>query len=84
MQGKVVTVFEVDIDRYERIVGQANVGDLWVNGELVRGGDAYVYPEYATSSRLYEFEREAKESQAGIWKLPENERVKPWEWRKKN
>jgi len=72
----------VDIDRYKRIVGQVYVGDLWVNGALVRGGYAYVYPEYATSSRLYEFEEEARESQARIWKLPESERVKPWEWRK--
>ena len=80
--GKEVQVIEVDIDRYERIVGQVYVRELWVNGALVRGGFAYVYPEYATSERLYEFEREAKDSKTGIWKLPKNERVKPWEWRK--
>lgn len=80
---KDVDVFEVDIDRYERIVGHVYVGDLWVNGELVRSGYAYVYPKYATSQRLYEYERLAKESQVGIWALPESERVKPWEWRKK-
>jgi len=78
-----VQVFEVDIDRYERVVGQVYVGDLWVNGELVKGGYAYVYPKYATTERLYEFEEEARVNQAGIWKLPESERVKPWEWRKK-
>jgi endonuclease YncB( thermonuclease family) len=80
--GKEVTVEEVDIDRYKRIVGQVYIGDLWVNGALVRGGYAYVYPRYVTTERLYEFEEEARESQAGIWKLPESERVKPWEWRK--
>ena len=80
--GKQVKVIEIDVDRYKRIVGQVYVGDLWVNGELVRGGYAYVYPRYATTERLYEFEEEARESQAGIWKLPESERVKPWEWRK--
>ena len=80
--GKEVEVFEIDIDRYERIVGQVYIGDLWVNGALVRGGYAYVYPKYATTEQLYEYEREAKESQAGIWNLPESERVKPWEWRK--
>jgi hypothetical protein len=41
-----------------------------------------VYPEYATSERLYVFEREAQASKAGIWKLPDKEIVKPWEWRK--
>jgi len=80
--GKQVKVIEIDVDRYKRIVGQVYLGDLWVNGALVRGGYAYVYPKYATSERLYEFEREAKENQAWVWKLPENERVKPWEWRK--
>jgi len=82
--GKEVQVFEVAIDRYERIVGQVYVGGLWVNGALVRGGYAYVYPKYATTERLYEFEEEARGNQAGIWKLPESERVKPWEWRKQN
>lgn len=80
--GKEVQIIEVDIDRYERVVGQVYVRELWVNGALVRGGFAYVYPEYATSERLYKFERDAKESKTGIWKLPKNERVKPWEWRK--
>ena len=75
-------VFEFDIDRYDRIVGQVYIEDIWVNGELVRGGYAYVYPKYATSQRLYECEQLAKESQMGIWALPESERVKPWEWRK--
>ena len=81
--GKYVDVFEVDIDRYDRIVGHVYFGDLWVNGELVRGGYAYVYPKYATNQRLYEYERLARESQMGIWALPESERIKPWQWRKK-
>ncbi len=80
--GKEVEVFVVSIDRYQRVVGQVYIGDLWVNGALVRGGYAYVYPKYATSERLYEFEEEARENQAGIWKLPESNRMKPWEWRK--
>ena len=80
--GKEVEVFEVSIDRYQRVVGQVYIGDLWVNGALVRGWYAYVYPKYATSERLYEFEEEARENQAGIWKLPESDRMKPWEWRK--
>jgi len=84
VSGKEVTVEEVNIDRYKRIVGQVYVGDLWVNGAMVRGGYAYVYPRYATTERLYEFEEEARESQAGIWKLLEEERVKLWEWRKQN
>ena len=59
------------------------VGESWINGELVRGGYSYVYPEYAVSKKLYEYEKDAQENKAGIWKLPEKERVKPWDWRKK-
>ncbi len=58
------------------------IGELWFNGELVRGGYAYAYPEYAVSKELYDYEKDAQENKAGIWKLSENERVKPWEWRK--
>ena len=83
VSGKEVTVEEVDIDHWDRVIGQVYLGDLWVNGALVRGGYAYVYPKYATSSRLYAFESDAKKDKAGIWKLPEKERVKPWEWRKR-
>lgn len=82
--GKVVDVLVVDTDHYNRIVGHVYIGDTWVNGELVRGGYAYVYPKYATNQRLYEYEQSARENQIGIWVLPENERIKPWEWRKKN
>ncbi len=32
-------------------------------------GYMYVYPSYATTERLYEVEEEARESQAGMWKL---------------
>jgi len=80
--GKQVKVIEIDVDRYKRIVGQVYLGDLWVNSALVRGGYAYVYPEYATTKKLYEYETDAQGTKAGIWKLPENERVEPWEWRK--
>ena len=60
------------------------VGDTWVNGALVRGGNVYVYPKYATSQLLYGFERLAKEEGLGLWGLSESERVRPWNWRKQN
>ncbi len=40
------------------------------------------HPKYAMSSRLHTFEHVANGNRAGIWKLPEKERVKQWEWRK--
>jgi endonuclease YncB( thermonuclease family) len=81
--GAIVLIEQVDIDRWDRVVGQVYLGNLWVNGAMVRGGFAYVYPKYATTDRLYDYEAEAQKSNAGIWKLPESERIKPWEWRKR-
>ena len=51
--GKEVRVEEFDVDQYGRVVGHVYFGKLWVNGELVRGGYAYVYPEYAISCESY-------------------------------
>ena len=84
VRGKTVEVEEFDVDQYGRIVGHVYVGNLWVNGELVRNGFAYVYTQYAVSKRLYEYENEAEKNKKGIWRLPEKERVRLWVWRKKN
>ena len=50
---------------------------------MVRSVNVYVYPRYAMNIRLYELEQDARETKVGIWKLPKNERIMPWEWRKK-
>ena len=81
--GKEVSVDEYDVDRYRRIVGHVYHSSYWINVAMVRSVNAYVYPRYAMSIRLYELEQDARETKAGIWKLPKNERIMPWEWRKK-
>lgn len=80
--GKKVSVEEFDRDQYGRIVGHVYVNDTWVNGVLVKQGYAYVYTRYAVSKKLYEYETQAEKNNLGVWKLPKNERVKPWVWRK--
>ena len=80
--GKRVTVEEFDRDQYGRIVGHVYLNDVWINGELVQQGYAYVYERYAVSKKLYEFEAEAAKHHRGVWKLPAAERIKPWKWRK--
>ena len=54
-----------------------------MNGELVQQGYAYVYERYAVSKKLYKYQSAAKKNKIGIWELPENQRVKPWDWRKR-
>lgn len=82
--GKKVFIEEFDHDQYGRVVGHVYIGDKWVNGELVQKGYAYVYTRYAVSKKLYEYESKAEKNKLGLWKLPKSERVKPWDWRKRN
>lgn len=76
-----VMVEEFDRDQYGRIVGHVYVDGIWVNGELVKQGYAYVYARYAVSKKLYQYEANAEKNKLGIWRLPQAERIKPWDWR---
>lgn len=84
VSGKNVSVEEFDRDQYGRIVGHVYLNDIWVNGKLVQQGYAFVYDRYAVSKKLYKYQTQAEKNKHGIWKLPENQRVKPWDWRKRN
>ncbi|MDH3609629.1 MAG: thermonuclease family protein [Gammaproteobacteria bacterium] len=81
---KNVSVEEFDRDQYGRIVGHVYLNDTWINGKLVQQGYAYVYDRYAVSKKLHEYQAQAEKNKVGIWKLPEKQRVKPWDWRKTN
>jgi len=83
VSGKTVSVEEFDRDQYGRIVGHIYINDIWVNGELVQQGYAYVYDRYAVSKKLFQYQAQAEKNNVGIWKLPESQRIKPWDWRKK-
>lgn len=81
---KNVSVEEFDRDQYGRIVGHVYLNDTWVNGKLVQQGYAYVYDRYAISKKLYQYQAQAEKNKVGIWRLPESQRVKPWDWRETN
>ncbi len=81
---KQVIVEEFDRDQYGRVVGHVYVDGIWVNGELVKNGYAYVYERYAVSKKLYQYQIQAEKKRKGVWKLPESQRIKPWDWRKKS
>ena len=69
------------IDRYGRTVGRPYVGEVDVCAELVENGFAWAYRQYLRDSMLLELEKEAQDSNRGLWSLPEYERVAPWDWR---
>jgi micrococcal nuclease len=77
--GKNVTIQVQTKDRYGRTVGRIYVGNLDVNAEMIRLGAAWVYRQYAQDKTLYKLENQARKEQAGLWVLPESERMPPWE-----
>ena len=83
VRGQHVVLVPRDVDRYGRVVARVWVGDLDVNRELVKRGAAWFYPEYAEDESLYDDEQEARKSKLGLWLLPAQDRLEPWEWRRR-
>jgi len=79
--GQVVELQVVDTDRYGRTVAKVYRDGRDMNREMVREGHAWVYRKYLRDRSLLEDERQAREAEAGLWALPEAQRVPPWEWR---
>lgn len=79
--GKTVTVTIFDKDRYGRTVGRVFEGNIYVNAEMINRGAAWVYLKYAKDRGLFQLEALAKQNRLGLWNLPENQRIPPWQWR---
>ena len=70
-------------DRYGRIVARPHAGGTDVASEMVSRGGAWAFVRYLRDERLRTLETRARERRAGLWALPEAERMPPWEWRRK-
>jgi endonuclease YncB( thermonuclease family) len=80
---KEVRVIEVAVDVYGRTVGEVYADDVCVGCELVREGHAWVYRRYTDDAVLLRLEADARARGAGLWSLPESQRLPPWEWRRR-
>jgi endonuclease YncB( thermonuclease family) len=72
-----------DVDHYGRVVAHVWVGDVDINRELVERGAAWFYAEYAEDNALYTVEQDARKAKAGLWALALEQRLEPWEWRRR-
>ncbi len=79
--GHVVQVETKFNDRYGRRVGHVVYSGRDINRELVREGHAWVYRQWMRDQTLLDDESHARAASAGLWGLPESDRVPPWEWR---
>lgn len=70
-----------DIDRYGRTVGRVFIGPVDVSAAMVERGAAWVFRQYSHDPDLLRLETEARTARRGLWRLPEAQRVAPWDWR---
>ena len=82
--GQTVTIKVMDIDQYGRTVGRVFVNGANINRLLVEAGHCWTYVRYAKDQLLAALQVYAQATKRGLWRLPESERVPPWEWRKNN
>ena len=81
--GKAVDVEPYEQDRYDRLVARLWLGDMDVNAEMVKRGMAWTYRRYADDAAYCAYERAARDLKRGLWALPPEQRVAPWEWRQR-
>jgi endonuclease YncB( thermonuclease family) len=69
-------------DMYGRLVAHLWIGDTYVNAQMVQRGMAWFDTVSAPDNLLDLYQEEARDAKRGLWALPLEERVPPWEWRK--
>ena len=80
--GQSVQVDDQGQRSYSRIVAHVYMGDIWLNRAMVVDGYAWVDPRYSKSPELVKLVKKAREDQVGLWQLPDEQVVPPWDWRK--
>ena len=74
---KMVLCYEIDRDRYGRVVAICRVGDIELGAAMVRSGLALADRQY--SIEYIQQETAAKDATRGIWS---GDFVAPWDWRR--
>lgn len=70
-------------DRYGRLIGKVLAVGVDVNRRLVEEGHCWVYRRYNDDPAWLVTEQRARQGRRGLWGLPENKRMPPWEWRQR-
>lgn len=81
--GQRVRVERVDVDQFDRLIGQVWIADQRFNAEIVRAGWAWRYRQFAPDdAELQAAESQAREAKRGLWADPQP--LPPWVWRRQN
>ena len=68
-------------DKYGRLLGEVHVNGTVVNTEMVRLGAAWAYRHYLRDSKLLDLEADARTNKRGLWSMPAEQTLAPWEFR---
>ncbi len=68
-------------DKYGRYLGNVYVNYESVAEKMLAAGLAYHYKDFNQDKTLAALEQQAKNQKLGLWALPEDQRVAPWDWR---
>ena len=82
--GKTVEIEPIEQDKYDRLVARLWLGETDVNAELLALGAAWVYRRYAREAAYCTHEKAARDRKRGLWALPPEQWVAPWEWRRRD
>jgi micrococcal nuclease len=77
---KMVSVKEMDMDRYGRTIGMVTIDNKNVNEELLKAGLAWHYKHYDQNPKWTKLENEARKEKKGLWVHPNP--IPPWDYRK--
>ena len=86
--GEEVMIAITDWDRYDRAVARiflwSDDGDALVDvsQQMIQQGGAWYFERFGRDRSMLIAESIARRTRAGLWSLPDRERVPPWEWRK--
>ncbi|WP_341303546.1 thermonuclease family protein [Pseudomonas sp. TMP25] len=78
---KQVLLHVQEVDRYGRTLARAFVGGVDVNYTLVEQGTAWAYTQQLKDEKLNDAQTLARNMGKGLWRLPAEAIVAPWEWR---
>jgi len=68
-------------DKYGRLIGDVHANGVDVNYEMVRQGAAWAYRQYLRDTNLLKIESDARASKRGLWSMPSEQTIPPWEFR---
>jgi endonuclease YncB( thermonuclease family) len=78
---KAVKVIPHGHDRYGRTIGDIEVDGRSVNRDMVARGAAWAYPDYVRDKSMIDSEEQARASRLGLWAMPNDHRMPPWDYR---